>query len=282
LRNFNSLLDMFERHGSDLGFLFTRLVTIAKGKKASPNFYQLTSFCSSGISHFPKFPDFNDDDDDFHGGGAFFIPSASADGSVECSFDVETRIKPFNDSIKFEGGNLLTVNDLKNLNLRVAQLAFLNAKNGSGFYSKNWDSWKAWYQASAWKDGIGSGLFGYGKNEAEGNLIYSPYGLAFNDGSFSIGFTSRKHINDSTKNDNFVKLSGSNWSLFYAGQMFFDKNKRPVALVLTEPFNAALGSGWSYIYKDGKWHYEAKDDWDQRLFENSTLSLDPYAPQFIN
>ncbi|MGT2621263.1 hypothetical protein [Photobacterium damselae] len=80
-----------------------------------------------------------------------------------------------------------------------------------------------------------------------------------------------------------MKLNNANWSSFYyAGQMFFDKNKRPVALVITEPLNAAFGAGWSYIYKDGKWHYEAQDDWDQRLFKDSTLSLDPHAPQFIN
>ncbi|OLQ78216.1 hypothetical protein FA893_14165 [Photobacterium damselae subsp. piscicida] len=279
-RDFHSLLNMFQRHGSELGFLFTRLATIAKGKKASPDFGTLTSFCSEGISSFPKYPDH---DDDFNGGGAFFLPSASADSSVECTFDVLNRIEPVDDSIKFEGGNLLIKNDFKNLNLRVAQLSFLNAKKGSGFYRKNWDSWKSWYQASSWKNGLNSGLYGYGHDESEGNLIYSPYGITFNDGSFSIGFSSRKHINDNTKDDNFVKLNNANWSSFYyAGQMFFDKNKRPVALVITEPLNAAFGAGWSYIYKDGKWHYEAQDDWDQRLFKDSTLSLDPHAPQFIN
>ncbi|MDP2545998.1 M85 family metallopeptidase [Photobacterium damselae subsp. piscicida] len=36
-RDFHSLLEMFQRHGSELGFLFTRLATIAKGKKASPD-----------------------------------------------------------------------------------------------------------------------------------------------------------------------------------------------------------------------------------------------------
>lgn len=276
-RNFRALLDTIDRHPSEAEALLNRLATISRGSKASARFSLLTSFCSSGIIDLPKLPDF--DDDDFSMGAAFFT-GASASNLGECSLDVAGRVDPVSPSITFEGGQLLIQRDLKNLNLLVAKLAFLRAKNKGGFYSKNWNSWKHWYKDSAWKHLFGYGIYGYGLEEAEGNDIYNPYGLTFNDGSFSIGVVGQD-VNKSTSSDNFTKLSGTNWhTIKYAGQMFFDRNGRPVALVITNAFTGGFGSGWSFIYNNGKWQYESKDDWDDRLFQGSTLSLDPYAPKF--
>lgn len=276
-RNFQALLHTINRHPAEAKALLSRLATIADGSKTSASFSPLTSFCSSGISELPKLPDF--DDDDFSMGAAFFT-GATASNLGKCSLDADDRVNPVSNSITFEGGQVLIQRDLKNLNLLVAKLAFLRAKNGDGFYSKNWDSWKEWYKASGWKHVFGFGVYGYGLDEAEGNDIYNPYGLTFNDGSFSIGVIGND-VKESTSSDNFTKLAGTNWTTIkYAGQMFFDRNGRPVALVITDPITGGFGSGWSFIYKNGKWQYESKDDWDDRLFKGSTLSLDPYAPKF--
>ncbi|WP_325893475.1 M85 family metallopeptidase [Grimontia sp. NTOU-MAR1] len=276
-RNFQALLHTIDRHPSEAEALLNRLATISRGLKASARFSLLTSFCSSGIIDLPKLPDF--DDDDFSMGAAFFT-GASASNLGECSLDAAGRVDPVSSSITFEGGQLLIQRDLKNLNLLVAKLAFLRAKNKGGFYSKNWESWKHWYKDSGWKHLFGYGIYGYGLEEAEGNDLYNPYGLTFNDGSFSIGVVGQD-VKESTSSDNFTKLSGTNWhTIKYAGQMFFDRNGRPVALVITDALTGGFGSGWSFIYNNGKWQYESKDDWDVRLFQGSTLSLDPYAPKF--
>ena len=276
-RGFQALLQTIDRHPSETVALLERIATISRGLKASASFSLLTSFCSSGIIDLPKLPDF--DDDDFSMGAAFFT-GASASNLGECSLDVAGRVEPVSSSITFEGGQLLIQRDLKNLNLLVAKLAFLRAKNNGGFYRKNWESWKHWYKDSGWKNVFGFGIYGYGLDEAEGNDIYSPYGLTFNDGSFSIGVVGQD-VKESTKSDNFTKLSGTNWhTIKYAGQMFFDMNGRPVALVITDVVTGGFGSGWSFVYNNGKWEYESKDDWDDHRFQGSTLSLDSNAPKF--
>lgn len=66
----------------------------------------------------------------------------------------------------------------------------------------------------------------------------------------------------------------------FSGQMFFDSNSRSVALVMTDIVIGAFGSGLSFIYRDGGWLCESQDDWDDRFFVHSTLSLDPHAPMF--
>lgn len=275
-RNFQALLHAINRHPLEAEALLSRIAIIARGSKASSSFSPLVSFCSSGIDS-PKLPDF--DDDDFSMGAAFFT-GASASSLGKCSLDEDGRVKPASDLITFDGGQVLIKRDLKNLNLLVAKLAFLRAKNGSGLYRKNWGSWKDWYKSSGWKHLFGFGIFGYGLDGAEGNDIYDSYGLIFNDGSFAVGVTG-KDINENTSSDNFTKLVGSNWTFpKHAGLIFFDKNGRPVAIAITNEFTGGFGSGWSFIYKDGKWQYEPKDDWDDRLFQGSTLSLDPYAPKF--
>ncbi len=277
-RNFYALIHTIDRHPSEATALLNRISMIARGLKASTSFSLLTSFCSSGNIDLPPLPDF--DDDDFNMGAAFFTGASASNLVRRCRFDVEGRVDPVSDSIKFEGGQLLIQRDLTNLNLLVAKLAFLRAKNGGGSHRKNSGSWKAWYKASVWKHFLGYGLYGYGKEQAQGNDIYNPYALIFNDGSFSIGVVG-KDIRESTRSDNFTKLAGTNWhTIRYAGQMFFDRNGRPVALVITDPLTGGFGSGWSFIYNDGKWQYKSKDDWDDRLFYNSTLSLDSYAPKF--
>ncbi|ACJ10171.1 hypothetical protein BJP44_07350 [Candidatus Williamhamiltonella defendens] len=171
--------------------------------------------------------------------------------------------------------------ELKALNLTIVEKVFNRAKNGGGFYKKNYPSWKDWYHKSYWKTAFGYGIYDYGLEEAKGNSIYRPYGIEFNDGSFSIGFTG-----DDVKygDDNWKTLSGSNWGISterYAGQIFFDKNGRPVAIVSTDPLTGAFGSGWSYLYDKGKWEYESKDDWDNRRFGDNTESLDHNAPKFL-
>ncbi|EDP59872.1 hypothetical protein AND4_00648 [Vibrio sp. AND4] len=276
-RNFQALLHTIHRHPYEAEALLNRLATISSGLKASPRFSLLTSFCSSGIIDLPKLPDF--DDDDFSMGAAFFT-GASASSSGSCSLDAAGRVDPVSSSITFEGGQLLIQRDLKNLNLLVAELAFMRAKNKGGFYSKKSKSWKHWYKDSAWKHLFGYGIYGYGLEEANGNSIYDPYGLTFNDGSFSIGVVGQD-VNKNTISDNFTRLAGTNWhTIKYAGQMFFDKNGRPVVLVITDALTGGFGSGWSFIYNNGKWQYESKDDWDDRFFKGSTLSLDPHAPKF--
>ena len=284
-RNYYSLIHAFERHPAQAEVLMRRIAKIAQGRKASSDFNLLTAFCSSGKSEFPKRPDF-DDDDNFSMGPAFgasgpaFFGGVSASSLTDpCNIDLSKRVTPVSDAITFEGGQKLIPRDLKNLNLRVAERAFSRAKNGGGFYHKNWDSWKAWYKGSGWKHLLGYGLYGYGFEQAKGNDFYNPYGLYFNDGSYSIGVVGQD-VNDRTKSDNFV-VAGSNWhTIQFAGQMFFDSNGRPVALVMTDIVTGAFGSGWSFIYRDGGWQYESQDDWDDRFFAHSTLSLDPYAPMF--
>lgn len=276
-RNFSALIQTINRHPSEASALLQRISIIARGSKASTSFSLLTSFCSSMNVDLPDRPNF--DDDDFSMGAAFFT-GASASNSGQCSFDVKDRAKPISDSIHFEGGQFLIKRDLINLNLSVAKLAFLRAKNGGGFYNKNWASWKSWYKASAWKHLLGFGLYGYGQEQAQGNDIYNPYGIRFNDGSFSIGVVGGD-INNSTRSDNFTTLAGTNWhTIRYAGQMFFDLNGRPVALVITDPLTGGLGSGWSFVYTNGQWQYESQDDWDERLLNHSVLSMDSDAPQF--
>ncbi|AQS39806.1 NFkB-p65-degrading zinc protease [Shewanella psychrophila] len=277
-RNFNSLIQATERHPFEATELMGRMSTISAGLQASTRFDLLTSFCSSNKIDWPPLPDF--DDDDFSMGSAFFTGASASNLVDQCSIDVTKRVDTVSEAIEFEGGQLLIQRDFKNLNLLVAKSAFLRAKNGDGFYSKNWDSWKAWYKASSWKHLLGYGLYGYGLEQAKGNDFYNPYGLFFNDGSFSVGVIGTD-VKKSTKNDNFTTLAGTNWhTIQYAGQMFFDKNGRPIALVMTDMITGAVGSGWSFIYNHGKWLYEPKDDWDERFFSNSTLSLDSNAPQF--
>lgn len=65
-----------------------------------------------------------------------------------------------------------------------------------------------------------------------------------------------------------------------SGQMFFDSSSRLVALVMKDIVIGAFGSRLSFIYRDGGWLYQSQDDWDDRFFAHSTLSLDPYAPMF--
>ncbi|AUI88695.1 hypothetical protein BS333_20635 [Vibrio azureus] len=278
-RNFNALIDTINRHPAEASELMSRLATIASGLRASNQFTLLTSYCSSSQIDLPPLPDF--DDDHFNMGAAFFTGASASQSVGRCSIDNALRVQPVTEDIRFAAGYPLIKRDFKNLNLLVAKQAFLRAKNSGGFYAKNWSSWKAWYQASAWKHAFGYGLYGYGLEQAMGNDLYNPYGLVFNDGSFSVGVVG-KDVTSSTKSDNFTTLAGTNWhTIKYAGQMFFDRNGRPVALVITDMMTGVVGSGWSFIYSEGKWLYEPHDDWDERYFANSELSLDAHAPQFI-
>lgn len=183
-------------------------------------------------------------------------------------------------NVVFDGDpNPLTQYELKKLNLIIAEKVFERAKNGAGFSTRNYASWKNWYNDSKWSSGI-TGIYQYGIRLSEYFYFSRPYGLVFNDGSFAVGI-----IGSDVKYgaDNWTILDGSNWGDKdkYSGEMFFDKNGRPVAITITSRLAGELGSGRSFIYKHGKWEYESDDDWHERRFDNSTESLDPHSPKFL-
>lgn len=168
--------------------------------------------------------------------------------------------------------------DLKSLNLMITYRVFMQTKNGTGFSHKNYDSWKQWYDQSTWNSIYGS-IYNYGTRMA---LYDGPFGFYFNDGSFVVGIISRDIQYGIT--DNWVGSRSRSWGTAsdYAGQIYFDKNGRPVALAITDTFHGDMGSGWSYIYNnDDEWEYEFYDDWHTRRFPNSALSLNSHAVRFF-
>ncbi|HGJ5879333.1 MAG TPA: M85 family metallopeptidase [Arsenophonus nasoniae] len=224
----------------------------------------------------PALPDhpFNDDND-VQLGAAFFM-GASASHCKNNLFAAKYENIIFSEKLP------LTQFHLEKYNLVIAAMAVNRAEQGSGFYKEECESWKEWYKSKEWRKYLfGKGIFEHGKYEAKGSLIYGPYGLLFDDGSFAVGVKG-KDIEEYGYNDNWTTLSGKNWyPLEYAGQIYFDKNGRPIAIVMTNPSIGLLGGGWSFIYNKGKWEYESEDDWDERRFAGRTESLDPYAPRFL-
>ncbi|HGJ5854316.1 M85 family metallopeptidase, partial [Arsenophonus nasoniae] len=124
------------------------------------------------------------DDNDAQIGSAFLM-GASASHCTNNIFAAKYENIIFSENLP------LTQFHLKKYNLVIAAEAFLRAKNGGGFKSKDYASWKKWYQKSDWKPIFPYGIYDYGVDEAEGNAIFSPHGLLFNDGSFSIGVTGK-------------------------------------------------------------------------------------------
>ncbi|XP_076677304.1 uncharacterized protein LOC143373705 [Andrena cerasifolii] len=179
----------------------------------------------------------------------------------------------------FEAEKFLTDHGDEIFNVVIVGKAFERATK---FYSKNYDSWKDWYNSLSWYEGFlrQPGIVILGRAMARGNIFWNPHGYKFSDGSFVVGI-----IGDDVKygNDNWKALKGDDWETgdTYAGQIFFDKNGRPVAIAISNKLAGNFGSGWSFIYNNGKWEYEPKDNWDTRRFAGSTLSLDPYAPRFF-
>ncbi|HGJ5854966.1 M85 family metallopeptidase [Arsenophonus nasoniae] len=179
--------------------------------------------------------------------------------------------------------------DVKKYNLVIAAMAVNRVEEGGGFYKVKYNSWKEWYQDHAWRKVLfGKGITDHGFAQANGTFTYNPYGFIFYDGSFAVGVTGNdveNVVNSYGYIDNWTTLSGKNWFplniLKYAGQIYFDKSGRPVALVMSNTITGFFGAGWSFIYNKGKWEYESKDDWDERRFAGRTESLDPYAPRFL-
>lgn len=161
-------------------------------------------------------------------------------------------------------------------NIVIAGKAFDRVKNRGGFYFIDYDSWKDFYRRNLPME---RGLMHYARTMAVDSSL-APYGYKFNDGSFMVGI-----IGDDVKygNDNWKTLRGGDWGRGdeYAGEIFFDKIGRPVAIVISCKQKAGSGAGCSFIYNNGKWEYESNEDWDIRRFYHRTLSLDPRAPRFL-
>lgn len=165
--------------------------------------------------------------------------------------------------------------NLPKLNLVIVESAFRRVKNNNRFRATHKSSWKQWFHDTSWNHLINSHVYNIFINHI---LIKGPFGMKFDDGSFAVGFNSTD-INSAKEKatgqtyDNWI-IHGS-WSetTDYEGVIFFDKNGRPTAIAITEAITGNFGSGWSYIYNDGKWEYESKDDWDVRRFPTSTESV---------
>ncbi|HGJ5866056.1 MAG TPA: M85 family metallopeptidase [Arsenophonus nasoniae] len=193
------------------------------------------------------------------------------------------------ENIIFENKLPLRAFDVEKYNLVIAAMAVNRVEEGGGFYKEKYNSWKEWYQDHAWRKVLfGKGITDHGFDQANGTFMYNPYGFIFYDGSFAVGVTGNDVedvVNSYGYIDNWTTLSGKNWSplniLKYAGQIYFDKSGRPVAIVMSNTITGFFGTGWSFIYNKGKWEYESKDDWDERRFAGRTESLDPYAPRFL-
>ncbi|KOB68849.1 Apoptosis inducing protein, partial [Operophtera brumata] len=168
---------------------------------------------------------------------------------------------------------------IKSYNLIIVAKVLERAKKNSGFTVKSsYNSWKDWYAASHWDYDI----YGSGKAMAGQGLIYNAYGYKFSDNSFAVGILGTDAKNGK---DNWVNMKNDFTETEsvkdYAGQVYFDKNGRPVTIVITSNAWGQAGSGWSFIYNNGKWEYESTDSWDERRFAGRTESLDSKAPRFL-
>ncbi|KOB68847.1 Apoptosis inducing protein [Operophtera brumata] len=168
---------------------------------------------------------------------------------------------------------------IENYNLMIVAKVLERAKKNKGFYDKSsHSSWKDWYADSQWQFGI----YGDGISMSGEGWIYKAYGYKFADNSFAVGILGTDAKNGK---DNWVNMkhdfTDSAGIRDYAGQVFFDKNGRPVAIVITSNAWGQAGSGWSFIYNNGKWEYESTDSWDERRFAGRTESLDSEAPRFL-
>lgn len=267
---FQSLRQGIYRHHQRGYELLERLCDINHLLTSSPNFAGIDTLSDECL-----IPTHSSDEDTPAHWGAFILGGAHATHQRKDVF--ATKYK----NIVFNKEELpLTQWHLEKYGLVIAEKAVNRVEHGSGFYKKKYKSWKEWYQSLAWKHVFGYGIHGYGQAEAEGYFIYSPYGEIFEDGSFAVGITGTD-IKKWGHNDNWTNLAGENWSSASAGQMYFDKNGRPVAIVMTNPITGFFGAGWSFIYNEGKWEYESKDDWDKHRFSEQNESLDRYAARFL-
>lgn len=170
---------------------------------------------------------------------------------------------------------------LQDKNLVIAAAVVERVRKGSGFRHSNYASWKEYYANSCWSGLWHTGIYWNGRFKA-GKGSYQAFGQVYNDGSFAVGVTGK---DTKIGNDNWVTEMGGDWDVEnkngYYGEMYFDKNGRPVALAITSNLYAGLGSGWSFVYNNGRWEYESKDDWDKRRFNGITESLDSKAPVFL-
>lgn len=132
---------------------------------------------------------------------------------------------------------------LREANLAVIQREFRRTVMGDGFHYKKFPSWREQYDAYDWSSirEQGEVMSGnYFKIWALGGFRFRHmnYGYYFSDGSFSIGISSKTIRNDDT--DNWLFEAGKSISEWqdsdYYGQVFFDRNGRPVAIALMSPF----------------------------------------------
>lgn len=278
-RDFRALFDTLNRLPEHRDQVMDRLTAIADGDEVSEDFSELEQAGGNLVYDLPL-PDISSDLSS-SSLGSFFFPGASAASPKPATrvWSLDSRTCAKNKHIMFNDKQLLTQRDIEVLSLVIAERAVNRAINGGGFRKKDYESWKTWYQKSDWKPVLPFGLYDYGLDEAKGNDIFNPYGIIFNDGSFSVGVTG-EDVKYGPR-DNWTTLAGSNWGQRHAGQIFFDKSGRPVAIVITNNITGFFGSGWSFIYNNGRWEYESKDDWDERRFPERTESLDPYAAKFL-
>ncbi|QBY44314.1 M85 family metallopeptidase [Arsenophonus nasoniae] len=268
-RNFRSLLESIDRHPRRENELLERLISISENVGASSDFSSLSeSSNDSSVSTAACRFEHGDSDDDFTG-STFFR------GAKAANYLCHKKVK-----IIFENDLSLEYWHLKKYNLIIAELAVSRVENGSGFYNKKYKSWKEWYHSSAWKTILGTGIYDYGLSEIGKNASSKPYGFIFEDGSFSVGVTS----DDAKKygyNDTWTNYFKDDKETIYAGQMFFDKNGRPIALTITNKISGYLGKGLSSLYIKGGWTWNIKDTWDIHNFKDNYESLDRYAPRFL-
>ncbi|KOB51764.1 Apoptosis inducing protein, partial [Operophtera brumata] len=127
---------------------------------------------------------------------------------------------------------------IENYNLMIVAKVLERAKKNNGLYNiSSYNSCKDWYAGSHWEfdNSFAVGILGTDAKNGKDNWV--------------------NLIHDFTKTDGVKD---------YAGQVYFDKNGRPVAIVITSNALGQAGSGWSFIYNNGKWEYESTDSWDER------------------
>lgn len=132
---------------------------------------------------------------------------------------------------------------LRETNLAVIQREFRRTVLGDGFHYKKFPSWREQYDAYDWSSirEQGEVMSGnYFKIWALGSFRFRHmnYGYYFSDGSFSIGISSKTIRDDDT--DNWLFEAGRSISEWqdsdHYGQVFFDRDGRPVAIALMAPY----------------------------------------------
>lgn len=196
----------------------------------------------------------------------FLFPGADAAKIVKSFFCITHDSVIFNDGLNLSDSNLKTY-DL----FSVASAKDIAEKNGV-IDKKEYSSWKDFYSNKYWSEVFVNGNFKC--------YMEKPKLLMFADGSFAIGISGLQvlaHQINYEYNDKWFNKANTSMS----GQVYFDKNGRPVSIVMTSKGYSLLGLGWSFVYKNRGWEYIPDEDWHKKLFSDKYESLDPYAPRFL-